>query len=244
MIARFDRIPTSGLMRQFPMKRLTLAANGRAASPLLAEVPTQARSTPDRKLMKWCAGLPKSIMLTAEMQTSARPVILSEFGGYSYKIPEHSFNLKKNGIKYIGPCMESHTPFDLLIIMLGSNDCKRKFAYSAMDIAGEMQIMLEKVQNYNRFRCRDAFKVLLVSPPTVSDAIRDSWLGDSFGYENAAKVSGELATWYKTLAEMYDCDYLDASKYVRVSDTDGIHLDAEKQKKLGKVIAEHISANA
>lgn len=151
---------------------------------------------------------------------------------------------EKNGLKYIGPCMESHTPFDLLIIMLGSNDCKRKFAYSAMDIAGEMQIMLEKVQSYNRFRCRDAFKVLLVSPPTVSDAIRDSWLGDSFGYENAAKVSGELATWYKTLAEMYDCDYLDASKYVRVSDTDGIHLDAENQKKLGKVIAEHISANA
>ena len=151
---------------------------------------------------------------------------------------------EKNGLKYIGPCMESHTPFDLLIIMLGSNDCKRKFAYSAMDIAGEMQIMLEKVQSYNRFRCRDAFKVLLVSPPTVSDAIRDSWMGDSFGYENAAKVSGELATWYKTLAEMYDCDYLDASKYVRVSDTDGIHLDAENQKKLGKVIAEHISANA
>jgi len=31
-----------------------------------------------------------------EMQTSDRPVILSEFGGYSYKIPEHSFNKKKN----------------------------------------------------------------------------------------------------------------------------------------------------
>ena len=30
------------------------------------------------------------------MQTSDRPVILSEFGGYSYKIPEHSFNKKKN----------------------------------------------------------------------------------------------------------------------------------------------------
>lgn len=183
------------------------------------------------------------------------PQVLQKTLGEGYTVIEEGQNGRtiatddpaegeKNGLKYIGPCMESHTPFDLLIIMLGSNDCKRKFAYSAMDIAGEMQIMLEKVQNYNRFRCRDAFKVLLVSPPTVSDAIRDSWLGDSFGYENAAKVSGELATWYKTLAEMYDCDYLDASKYVRVSDTDGIHLDAEKQKKLGKVIAEHISANA
>lgn len=147
---------------------------------------------------------------------------------------------EKNGLKYLGPCMESQSPFDLLIIMLGINDCKRKFAYSAMDIAGEMQIMLEKVQAYNHFRCKDAFKVLLIAPPPVSEAIGKSWLGDSFGYENARKVSLELAQWYKTLAGMYDCDYLDAAQYVQVSDADGIHMDAENQKKLGKVIAEHI----
>ena len=147
---------------------------------------------------------------------------------------------EKNGLKYLGPCMESQSPFDLLILMLGSNDCKRKFAYSSMDIAGEMQIMLEKVQSYNRFRCKDAFKVLLISPPYISEAIRDSWLGDSFGYENAVKLTKELAGWYKTLAEMYDCDYLDAAQYVQASDADGVHLDAENQKKLGDVIAERV----
>ena len=52
---------------------------------------------------------------------------------------------EKNGLSYIGACLESHTPLDYVIIMLGSNDCKRKFSYSSMDIAGEMQIMLEKV---------------------------------------------------------------------------------------------------
>ena len=31
-----------------------------------------------------------------EMHESDRPVILSEFGGYSFKIPEHSFNKKNN----------------------------------------------------------------------------------------------------------------------------------------------------
>ena len=146
----------------------------------------------------------------------------------------------KNGLAYIGPCMESQSPFALLIIMLGCNDCKRKFAYSAMDIAGEMQIMLEKVQAYNRFRCKDAFKVLLVAPPVVAESIKDSWLGDSFGYENARKVSLELAGWYQQLADMYGCAYLDAAQYVQVSDTDGVHLDAENQRKLGQVIAETV----
>ncbi len=147
---------------------------------------------------------------------------------------------EKNGLNYIGPCMESHTPFDILIIMLGGNDCKRKFAYSSMDIAGEMQIMLEKVQSYNRFRCKDSFKVLLVSPPYIADSIRDSWLGDSFGYESSVKLSRELAAWYKTLAEMYGCEYLDAALYVQARDADGVHLDAENQKKLGEVMAENI----
>ena len=103
-----------------------------------------------------------------------------------------------------------------------------------------IQILLEKVQAYNRFRCKDAFKVLLVSPPPVSEAISDSWLGDSFGFENAVKVSNELADWYKSLADMYDCEYLDAAEYVKASKADGVHLDAEEQRKLGTVIAECI----
>ena len=66
------------------------------------------------------------------------------------------------------------------------------------------------------------------------DNLRTTYL---FGYENAVKVSKELSGWYKTLADMYDCEYLDAAQYVRASDADGVHLDAENQKKLGDVIA-------
>ncbi|SCW35445.1 Lysophospholipase L1 [Ruminococcaceae bacterium YRB3002] len=147
---------------------------------------------------------------------------------------------EKNGLRYIGPCLESHAPLDYVVIMLGSNDCKRKFAYSAMDIAGEMQIMLEKVQSYNRFRCQDRFKVVLMSPPHIAPSIRDSWLGDSFGYENACRVSQELAGWYKQLADMYGCLFLDAAQIVTASDSDGCHLDAENQRKLGRAVAELI----
>ena len=150
---------------------------------------------------------------------------------------------EKNGLLYIRPCMESHNPFYMLIIMLGSNDCKRKFAYSSMDIAGEMQIFLEKVIAYNHFRCNDSFKILLISPPVISEAMKESWLGDSFGYENAKKVSSEISGWYKQLAQMYDCLYLDAAEYVKVSDLDGVHMDAENQRKLARAVADLIEAD-
>ncbi len=184
-------------------------------------------------------------------EDSRWPMVMQSILGDEYTVIEEGQNGRtiatddpaegeKNGLKYIGPCLESHSPLDVVIIMLGSNDCKRKFAYSSMDIAGEMQIMLEKILAYNRFRCNDGFKVILVSPPYVADSIKDSWLGDSFAYENAVKLTKELAGWYSQLADMYNCTFFDASKHVVASDSDGCHMDAENQRKLGKLLAEQV----
>ena len=147
---------------------------------------------------------------------------------------------EKNGIKYILPCMESHDPFDLLIIMLGTNDCKCKFGYPAFEIAGEMREFIEKVLAFNRFRCNDRFKVLLMSPPVISEAIKDSWLGESFGYESSIKKSAGLAEWYKKIADMYGCLFLNAAEYAKTSEKDGIHMDPEEHRKLGRAVADHI----
>ena len=182
-------------------------------------------------------------------EDSRWPMVMQSILGDEYTVIEEGQNGRtiatdapaegeKNGLKYIGPCLESHTPLDVVIIMLGSNDCKRKYAYSSMDIAGEMQIMLEKVLAYNHFRCNNGFKVILVSPPYIADSIKQSWLGDSFGYENAAKLTHELSDWYSQLANMYNCTFFDASKHVVASDSDGCHMDAENQKKLGELLAE------
>ena len=147
---------------------------------------------------------------------------------------------EKNGLSYLIPCLESHVPLDYLVIMLGSNDCKSKFSYSAMDIAGEMQIFLEKAISYNHFRCNDRMQILLVSPPVITEAVRDSWLEECFGYAHAGKVSEQLAGWYAKLAEMYHCDFLDAASVVRASAADGCHMDAQNQQELGKQIAARI----
>ncbi len=185
-------------------------------------------------------------------EDSRWPRVMGKILGEGYEIIEEGQNGRtiatedpaegeKNGLKYIGPCLESHTPLDYVIIMLGSNDCKRKFAYSSMDIAGEMQILLEKVKSYNEFRCQNSFQIVLVSPPVISEAIKDSWLGDSFGYGNATKVSSELAGWYQQLSAMYGTAYVNAAEHVKASDADGCHLDAGNQRKLGRVIADCIA---
>lgn len=143
---------------------------------------------------------------------------------------------EKNGLKYVIPCIESQSPLDLMIILLGANDLKRKFQYTGMDIAGEMQIFLEKVQAHNRFRMEDSMKVLLISPPIIGACGEGSWLSDCFDFERCSKVSLELSTWYKQLSEMYGCMFLDAAKVCAVSSADGVHLDIKNQRYLGEAI--------
>lgn len=149
---------------------------------------------------------------------------------------------EKNGLKYVIPCIESQSPVDLMLVMLGSNDLKRKFSYATIDIAGEMQIFLEKVQAYNRFRMEDRMKVLLIAPPCIGEEAEDPWLEDLFDFPRARKVSRELAGWYAQLAEMYGCLYLDAAQIVKASTVDGAHLDPSSHKTLAQAIYDKLVA--
>ena len=143
---------------------------------------------------------------------------------------------EKNGLRYVIPCLESQSPLDLMIVMLGGNDLKRKFGYASIDIAGEMQILLEKIQSYNRFRMGDKMKVLLMAPPVIGEEVSDPWLEDCFDFPRARKISRELAGWYVQLAEMYGCLYLDAAQVVRASTIDGVHLEAESHARLARAV--------
>ena len=199
--------------------------------------------------LTWGSDPDKRVRFTED---SRWPMVLQDILGTNYAVIEEGQNGRtiatddpaegeKNGLKYIEPCLESHIPLDLVIIMLGSNDCKKKFSYSALDIAGEMEIFLEKVLAFNYFRCGNHMKILLISPPHLNEAVKDSWLGEAFDYDTAGRISMELAPRYRELADKHGCDFLDAAEYVRASDTDGCHMDAENQRTLGRVIAEHIT---
>ena len=81
----------------------------------------------------------------------------------------------KKGMDYILPMVESHIPFDTLIIMLGSNDLKRKFHLPAGDIAGSLQNMLMQLRGFLKYKCGDANpRILIVSPIYIGEDIKNS----------------------------------------------------------------------
>ena len=78
----------------------------------------------------------------------------------------------KNGSRYLLPCLESHAPLDLVVIMLGTNDLKRRFGVPAEDIArGAARLVGIARQSMCGPRC-DAPQVLLVAPPPTTKLTR------------------------------------------------------------------------
>ena len=147
---------------------------------------------------------------------------------------------EKNGLKYIRPCLETHDPLDLVIIMLGVNDCKRKFAYSLQDISWEMERLLQKILTHRQYASATQYDLLLVSPPPLNEGLMTSWLGDVFEYEIGMRKSRELSKWFQALAEQYGIHFLDAAQYCESSPLDGVHLDDENQVKLGNAVAQFV----
>ncbi len=175
------------------------------------------------------------------------PCILNKLLGSEYQVIEEGqcgrtiavddfSEGEKNGIKYIIPCIESHKPLDLLIIMLGSNDIKDKFNYSTSDIASELELMLEKIQAYNMFHLDNKMKVLVIAPPIVSEGVKKSWFSDSYTFESCNKKTKELYNYYKMACNKYNCYAMDSNLYIETSKYDGIHIDEENQNKLGVAI--------
>ncbi len=141
----------------------------------------------------------------------------------------------KNGRRYLIPCLESHAPLDLVVLMLGTNDLKQRFAVPAADIARSAGILVDIIQTSTAGPNGAAPGILLLIPPPIG---RLSELRDMFA--GALEKSRQFSEQYRLIAAELDCPYLDTATVIRSSDTDGIHLEAPEHRALGLAVADRV----
>ena len=141
----------------------------------------------------------------------------------------------KNGRTYLRACLESHSPIDLMTIMLGTNDLKARFAASASDIAQGAASLAEEARRSGCGPEGGAPVVVLISPPPLG---RLTDMAEMF--EGAGEKSKGFPGYYRRFAEQNGLAFLDASEVVVSSDLDGIHLEAGEHRKLGEAIADRV----
>ena len=138
----------------------------------------------------------------------------------------------KNGKEYLIPCLWTHAPLDLVIIMLGTNDLKKKFSATAQDIAAGAGILVDIVNKSGTVKNPKTPKVLLLVPPPLGKSN-----GNEEMFEGGQEKSRKFSQHFKTITDMYGCALFDTSAVIKSGDIDGIHLDKAAHQQLGKAVA-------
>jgi lysophospholipase L1-like esterase len=77
-------------------------------------------------------------------------------------------------------------------------------------------------------------QVLVVSPPPLCPTDNAEFAAMFAG---GIGESNRLAGFYAQIAETYGCGFFDAGSVARTTPLDGIHLDAENTRAIGKALA-------
>jgi lysophospholipase L1-like esterase len=172
-------------------------------------------------------------------------VLAAELGA-EYRVVEEGLNgrttrwddpieLGRNGLTSLGPCIESHKPLDLIVIMLGTNDLKHRFDLSASDIAqsaAELALLAWRlVQSPDGSHA----EVLLVAPPAVSTLTELDQM-----FAGAQEKSRQFSHYYRLATGRRHLPFYDAGAVIVSSEKDGIHFDADEHRKLGEALADEV----
>ena len=141
----------------------------------------------------------------------------------------------KNGRTYLTPCLDSHRPLDTVVLMLGTNDLKKRFSVSAFDIADGARVLVDVIQKSSTGRDGKAPAMLLLAPPPLAPL---SGLAEMF--EGGEAKSLKFAQHYARVATEMGCHFFNTASVIKSSPIDGIHFEAGEHLKLARALAAKI----
>ena len=146
-----------------------------------------------------------------------------------------------NGLTYIHPCLMSHSPLELVIIMLGTNDTKERFQLTSYNIAQGIARLAHKAKNTPAGAHGTYPKVLVIAPPPIHKKYKETEVAKSMGRECDLK-SEWISKHLRPLLENQGIDFLDTKGIVGMNQVDFMHLDEEGHKLLSKLVFNKIKS--
>ena len=147
-----------------------------------------------------------------------------------------------DALHYLYPCLKSHEPVSLLIIMLGTNDVKERMGANAYAVGLGMRRLVQKAQTVDCWGPDGRPNILVIAPPAIGQGLLASPVAEEMGL-GAVEKSREVPAQYKAVAEAAGVHFLDASEVGCVFNTvDFMHLTRASHARLAQALAERIPA--
>jgi lysophospholipase L1-like esterase len=145
----------------------------------------------------------------------------------------------RNGRTYFQPCLRSHSPLDMVVIMLGNNDLKTKFGRETDAVATALEGYIDSIERTAWTRTGGVPAVLLVSPIHL-DSDQPAFAEHSSEYDaDSVRKSRELSAAIRRVADKRKALFVDAAT-VACPGNDGTHLSRDSHEPLSKLIAQEI----
>lgn len=166
---------------------------------------------------------------------------------YGYRIAEEGlcgrttvfddpFRQGRRGTELLPIIMETHTPIDIAVVMLGTNDCKSYIDASAEVIGLGAKKVIQQIKKFD-----SNIKILLISPIHLGEDVYDGY--DLEFNPKSVSVSKKLGDVYEKIAEEENISFLRAADYAEASWVDREHLDESGHEKLAKAIFDRLEAS-
>jgi lysophospholipase L1-like esterase len=128
--------------------------------------------------------------------------------------------------------LEVNAPLDLVIVMLGCNDCKQRFLKSPWDIAWGIDLLIQYIRRTPCGVDGQPPEILIAAPIRFGSTWDQTILGTVFG-PRSTEICEQLPDTYRYVTEKNRCHFLDAGHYAAPG-VDCVHLTEEGHRKLGE----------
>lgn len=143
----------------------------------------------------------------------------------------------KSGYEYLIPCLDTHDPINLVILMLGTNELKAAYEKTSEEIGKILEEYFVKTILQRKSQFKNTYpKLLIVTPPVINEDAE--YCRNNNKYVGAMQKSKDLNTIYQKIAEKYNCYFL--SNEGLTTGVDGVHLTEESHKKLANLLKDKI----
>lgn len=171
-------------------------------------------------------------VLGEELGSGVR-VIAEGLNGRTTVFDDHMAPTERNGIKLLPSILDTHSPIDLLVLFLGANDMKPWIAGRAVAARFGVERLVETARTFPYGFGFPVPQILIVSPPPLS-ATENADFAEMF---SAIAESRKLAAAYKATADLTGAAFFDAGSVAETTPLDGVHLDAENTRAVGRGMA-------
>lgn len=152
---------------------------------------------------------------------------------------EDPYKEGRNGAQGLAQVIEMHSPLNLLILMLGTNDFQNSHNHSAWASAQGVAKLVGIIQQAPVEPGMSIPEIMVIIPPTIRRPRGD--IGNKFAGAESRCIG--LSEEMQKVAEEKQVLCLDSNDVISASKIDGIHLDADQHEQLADAIVDYLQSN-